>query len=87
MLVFQPAVWDRLDACAMAVLPLIVCEQVTQEHARDSVCFGSLSFLLRLVFSVWWWVYTFPYRRTPGNTRLRLYAVQDPLQANLISHE
>ena len=28
MVVFQQSVWDRLDACAMAVLPLVVCEQV-----------------------------------------------------------
>lgn len=40
MLVFQQSVWDRLDACAMAVLPLVVCEQVFQVRL--------LSFGLRL---------------------------------------
>lgn len=28
MLVFQHFVWDRLEACALAVLPLLICEQV-----------------------------------------------------------
>ncbi|CAM9859128.1 unnamed protein product [Discosporangium mesarthrocarpum] len=27
MLVFQPSIWDRLEACALAVLPIIICEQ------------------------------------------------------------
>jgi hypothetical protein len=37
MAAFQQVVWDRLDACAEALLPIIVCDQSGFEVSTVSI--------------------------------------------------